>query len=107
MLAARLADARQLGHPVLALVRGSAVNQDGASGRLATPMGRRSDQITAALASAQLGVADVDVVEGWDGHHVGSSRRRRFWRVAADRPLWLGSIKSRHQSYVGGCGVAG
>lgn len=98
----RLSDAVADGDNVLALIRGSAINHDGQSSGLTVPNGAaQQDVIRAALANSGVKPNQVSYVEAHGtGTALGDPIEVRSLAAVmsegrpADRPLWLGSVKT-------------
>ncbi|WP_309891778.1 type I polyketide synthase [Archangium sp.] len=110
----RLSRARADGDPILAVLRGSAVNHDGASSGLTVPNGLAQQAvIRRACQNAGIEPANLDYVEAHgtatllgdpiELDALGALAEGR----TADKPLWVGSVKSNVGHLETAAGIAG
>ena len=109
---APLPEAEAAGLNVLAVIRGSAVNQDGRSNGLTAPSGPAQEVVLrGALARAGLTAGDVGYIEAHGtGTPLGDPLEMKAIGAVfggAERPLWVGSVKSNVGHTEGAAGVAG
>ncbi len=111
----RLSDALADGDEILAVVRGSAVNQDGRSNGLTAPnLAAQEAVIRKALSGASVSASAVEYVEAHgSGTPLGDPIEVRAISAAlrpngpAERPLWIGSVKSNFGHTEATAGIAG
>jgi acyl transferase domain-containing protein/acyl carrier protein len=111
----RLADAREGGRRIYAVLRGSAVNHDGHSNGLTAPNGLAQEAvIRSALADGAVTARDVGYVETHgtgtllgDPIEVLALGRVYGQQRPAESPLYLGSVKSHFGHLEAAAGIAG
>lgn len=112
----RLDDALRDGDRIHAVIRGSAVNNDGrSSGSMGTPSLRgQQDLLRCALDDAGLGALDIDYVEAHgtgtragDKVEIGALAAVLGQGRSAERPLYVGSVKTNLGHAESAAGAAG
>jgi acyl transferase domain-containing protein len=111
----RLSDAIADGHHIIGLIAGSAVNQDGRSNGLTAPNGEAQQKVIR-QAQNNAGVRP-DQVTYVETHGTGTRlgdvvEVESLWSVlgngrAADRPCWIGSVKTNIGHLESAAGIAG
>lgn len=115
VLLRRLSDARRDRDPILAVLRGTAVNHAGHSASLTTPSGPAQQRvIRQALVNSALVPSDIDYLEA---HGTGTRLGDPIEATAlanvfsgshsANKPLWVGSVKSNLGHTQAAAGLAG
>ncbi|MBF0426015.1 MAG: aminotransferase class III-fold pyridoxal phosphate-dependent enzyme, partial [Magnetococcales bacterium] len=110
----RLSDAQAAGDAILAVIRGGATNQDGASGGLTMPSGPAQERVMRqALAATNLQPGMIDYIEAHgtgtplgDPIEIGALARVFGPGRTADRPLFVGSVKTNFGHLEAAAGMA-